>query len=146
MAKQKQKPTEKIELKHLAPYLPFGLKMCNYEKKLEFLLLSLSPNSDIDIISTDEVYDGENGKGTNLYYFDRQQFYPILKPLSQLTEQEVAKVEIALGGLSNFGILTRIQQEVLFYSNYNMIEYLLSNHYDIFGLIEKGLAVDAKTL
>jgi len=68
-------------------------------------------------------------------------FKPILRPMNKLTEKEVTD----LGFQRAF--FTALKRS-LKYKNwiddvpYRLIKYLLSQHYDIFGLIEAGLAVE----
>ena len=130
---------EKLEIKHLAPYLPYELKMVNYEKRYCFQLLSLSISNDIDIISADETWNYENHRCHNLYYNDKLQFYPILRPISDLSK------EIEHNG-EKF-----IPKEIFIRDNESLTSYdgvttLCEWHFDIFGLIKKGLAVDINTL
>lgn len=78
---------EKLELKYLASYLPYELKMVNYNKSYFSKLLSLSIDNDIDIIPIDETWDYENHRSYNLYYKGELQFFPILRPLSNLSKE-----------------------------------------------------------
>ena len=125
----------KLELRHLAPYLPYALKILNpYGDIVE--LISLSKNG--------SYWDGE----ITPCGFDK--FKPILRPLSDLSRDEfhieilekygdmqishVGTFFFALDGWTNFSEL----QEVL--------NVLYNNHFDVFGLIPKGLAIDINTL
>ena len=131
---------KKLELKHLAPYLPYGLVM-RYTK------------------------DGRPFRGTkknevltiqNIELLMFSQFrLPILRPLSDLTK------EIEIDG-KRFVPIEKIcktvyqQNKVLFSINnliegvtgiyYYQVEKLFEWHFDIFGLIEKNLAIDINTL
>jgi len=73
--------------------------------------------------------------------FDVHSIRLILKPINKLTEKEVTD----LGFQRTF--FTAIKTSMR-YKNwlkdvpYRLVQYLLSQHYDIFGLIEAGLAVE----
>jgi len=172
---------EKLELKHLAPYLPYELKMVNYNKRYCFKLLTLSMSNDIDIIPVDETWDYQNHRCHNLYYKDELQFYPILRPLADLNKEieingskftpliELLKIkhknwyekyngtrygEIGVDEKKAwFEFQATLSVRVNFYGNsifdypeYWIMEKLFEWHFDVFGLITKGLAVDINTL
>jgi hypothetical protein len=86
---------EKLELKHLAPYLPYGLNGIYNGKRVDF-------NSD------------------NIYTFTLNA-KPIFKPLpfKDFTSRDYT---------------------------YNEWIFFFKGHFDVFGLIEKGLAIDINTL
>jgi hypothetical protein len=67
----------------------------------------------------------------------RKSFIPILKPFSykEMPEKEKRRFEDETEGSLNYYLLTARQAA-----------WLLKNHYDIFGLIKAGLAIDATTL
>ncbi len=118
----------KLELKHLAPYLPYGLKnQRNFYKPKK-----------IEGIVGNKVYFGESTLFIN-------QIKPILRPLSDLVKSEWK---------SKIFKLQEIQEVVaLLFTKCNYTEtsvweyeFLLKNHFDVFGLIEKGLAIDINTL
>lgn len=126
---------KKLELKHLAHYLPYSLNLTNYEKKYSFELLMIDKFLDIDIIDSSTEWNGENHKGYNLYYNNKLAFYPILRPLSDLAKfknnYQNSKVELVkktTGGTTH--------------SEYDEFLFLLENHFDVFGLIPNNLAVD----
>jgi len=133
----------KLELKHLAPYLPYGLKI--YACQNEYVL-ELEEEMDNETISVRETIENNHK--------------PILFPISDLTK------EICINGLffcpikclledvgfdvsefnnSNFNIKTDTFTD-LDISSFNDVQKLLEWHFDVFGLIEKGLAIDINTL
>lgn len=63
----------------------------------------------------------------------------ILRPLSSMTEEEQFESTEAL-----YESLKWTRDTVLVYAS--KIKYLLALHFDLFGLIEAGLAIDATTL
>ena len=124
----------KLELKHLAGYLPYGLRVkVDYYSQHEGRIFNFSP--------------------TILLDFSRDEYIvkPILRPLSELTK------EIEVNG-KNVNIFDRIEIykgsgvdyliEQIRFGFVEVIIYniLLENHFDVFGLIEKGLAIDINTL
>lgn len=118
----------KLELKHLSMYLPYGLKTLTGWNNVE------------EIIGfKDETYFI---KGGNVYaYGDIQDCKPILRPLSDLTENNEL-----FGGIEGHRVL-----RMFFYGNINYIPYgavndLLKSHYDIHLLIPAKLAIDINTL
>lgn len=168
---------EKLELKHLAAYLPYGLTVTKEDWG--------------KIVKVDA--DGTTLNHAGINYVLRVQAKPVLRPLSDLTNEiehngerfvpimEMAKmysstnnVKKIEGVASNFHYFkcfyTKKDYQVLIINtdcrawftyyfdddkpNYgiNIVnewevrEKLLSWHFDIFGLMEKGLAVDLNTL
>lgn len=67
---------------------------------------------------------------------------PILRPLSSMTEEDqrnLSRIDRA------FAERYSNDQERAFLIEAQKIQYLLSKHFDLFGLIEAGLAIDATT-
>lgn len=128
----------KLELKHITPYLPYSLE---YLHKGEIL--------DLEVINPIAKY-------IRLYRKDRSNFYliqtnedefkeakPILRPLSDLTK-EFSENNLRQGLAFD---LTEEKVEFIKHSpigqlKYWQILYLLSHNFDIFGLIEQGLAIN----
>lgn len=129
----------KLELKHLAPYLP-------YELPIEPIYVSTHGGGYYrELLDTDV-----------LHYNCFEEIKPILRPLSDLTK------EITVNG-ENFVPSDYISVRFnlfcgewlyLCINNLDVIEdvplsvskKLLEWHFDIFGLIEKGLAIDINTI
>ena len=128
---------EKLELKHLAPYLPFKVKGVVTDKIQEGWL---PPNSKVTlIIRYIDIFDGVKIK-------------PILRPLSDLTKEEGLKI-------SSNGIFYKDDGFMIWsksndcYTRLNAMQtpywfnlLMLEHHFDVFGLIEKGSAIDINTL
>jgi hypothetical protein len=147
----------KLELKHLAPYLPYGLK---------FSVNSvLYPK--ITMTGFRELYVYGNYHGTNLsfmYGFVK----PILRPLSDLTKEithngqtfvPMKWMESNINKSISFYqplnkelsleieiITENYSQTINLYDGYICTQKLQEWHFDVFGLIEKGLAIDINTL
>ncbi len=109
---------EKLELKHLAPYLPYGLKG-----------LGKYPNGDDNIREI-------NISNVMAYVDNDINSKPILRPLSDLTNYK--------GIFHNWEYIinTELSCDITWYE----WEALFEHHFDVFGLIEKGLAIDKNTL
>jgi len=113
----------KLELKCLAAYLPYGLKGAEYNGAYLYELQSVS------------------FEGAGFRLPERIDCKPILRPLSDLTKEEL----IEQGFWHHIDFLTHEKQNPI-EAPYFMVEYLLSKHFDVFGLIEAGLAIDINTL
>jgi len=118
---------KKIQLKHLAPYLPYGLMIKNWEENPVIM------DCQYDDSKTMSIYNVIKGKGNAK---------PILRPLSDLTK-DLEK------GKRYCEILYTIENKPLrffqlntLWSSYATMQQLFEWHFDVFGLIEKGLAID----
>lgn len=167
-----------LELKHLAPYLPYGLKFehveYDYSDKVNHNITKMESLS-ADLITFEDCSD---------YYFDADNFdgynptvVPLLLPTSSLyTEMEDGKVPIVElfkmlctedDPYESFHIrlmsdcLEIRYNQALFYfeegafrytindkldvfipNQLDLLTYLFEHHFDVFGLIDKGLALD----
>ena len=129
----------KLELKHLAPYLPYGLKMQVKHSSLEYSVMTLCDKTGLSNIGISDVID------------DIECFKPILRHLSDLTENEIRIMK------NEFGCSYSKQEGLHFYyyeigvndyleSGYDATNKLLEWHFDVFELIPKGLAIDINIL
>jgi hypothetical protein len=132
---------ERLQLKHLAPYLPYELKVLfeyrpsfkcdpNYFKTELLRPLNLS-------CVCDKTYSVISAK-------------PILRPLSDLTKEIEVNGEKfvpldVLADLFGHGCLDFDLTDVL-NQPYKQMQKILEWHFDVFGLIEKRLAVDVNKL
>lgn len=148
---------KQLELKHLACYLPYNLN-CLVEftvhGKIVEPLVGIKHNN---------FYVG--GKKIDVDTWD---FKPILRPLSDLTKEMYYSLSVKTETRS-FGFWygknngDTDKREYLYHSGYSdktyflenngyehfsyrMIEFLLKNHFDIFGLIDQDLAININTL
>lgn len=76
---------------------------------------------------------------------------PILRPLSDMTEEEKMEYKAKFNGMDSTNILPEIRAGRLINFHLNSkspyeVIYLLSKGFDLFGLIESGLAIDKTTL
>ena len=141
----------KLELKHLAPYLPYRLKMRCIEDKTNHILTIAHQTYDLSTVGLYPILKGD-------FY---KKFKPILRPLSDLTKEigfngEVVVVadiifpeedytnkfdrNVAIGALQ---LQNAIGHTCTFYQ---VVETLFKYHFDVFNLIDKGLAIDIKSL
>ena len=124
-----------LTIKHLSAYLPYGLK-------------AIDSDGNIDIVTCIDIeeIDGYNIK-------------PILRPLSDLQKlivEEFDKYDGIRDGKANYQIIDLFCEENGCYGDvvnidltklpYECAIYIFENHYDFFGLIDKGLAIDINTL
>jgi hypothetical protein len=136
---------EKLELKHIAPYLPYGLKSADIYVKQYGLTKPLI--SDVVASNIMKFTDGSSNSKI------------ILRPLSELIKDEkfiketnenlfcgAWKFELENDCLKiitteGYVNIIYINEEIAYECSYSTYLYLIENHYDIFGLIDKGLAV-----
>lgn len=100
-----------LKLEHLAPYLPYGLKVSVNEGKL--------------------------------------QYRPILRPLSDLTKEIDHNGErfVPQSKMSHLDLEWLItSKNLIMKTNYEDVLKLLEWNFDVFGLIDQGLAIDINTL
>ena len=149
---------EKLELKHLAPYLPYGLKCqamgehkIDAETPLIFRLLGVESTMGrinckllCGILPINPIIN---------------EVFPILRPLSDLSKsiqiaEFYASFIIHIKRITGFEIdidldidSGYLQSSYIEFSDYQlMLDFLYEKHFDVFGLIEKGLAIDINTL
>ncbi len=122
---------KKLELKHLSGYLPYKLGLWHSEWK-EVLIM-----------------DSNGCKSYSLSIYDVSKYAkPILHPLSDLTNDTcdfIYNKEVDYSSIIqwiNLDIESRLSSKfsLLFWND------LYKYHFDIHGLIEKGLAIDINTL
>lgn len=127
----------KLELKHLAPYLPYGLNILHWNGNAK------------EYIEILQVLHLENR-----HVLGSDKHKPILRPLSDLTK-EIEHYGEKFVPIDNFIYKTSVEDFTEFTEQkhnlthglkYADIQLLLEWHFDIFGLIEKGLAVCINTL
>ncbi len=156
---------EKLELKHLAPYLPYGLKWMKGNNKYNTAHLSTKR---IGIISQKGFGDIEK----HSFEYLPKNLKPILRPLSDLTKEievngekfvpiecldygcvEYDYIFKSSNDYVNISILNEqleqidiIQSDNIALTSHGTVNKLISWHFDVFGLIKSGLAIDINTL
>lgn len=158
---------EQLETKHLAPYLPYGLmtdkgKLISIQDvcrnvKIPILKFEVSINK-YDITEQIIKYpDFEPSK----YHYEAgliTKIKPILRPISSMVGEN-GFIMFELLGLDfttqDNDVFVSEEGRVYFedelnfnvqHLKYETIEKLFENHFDVFGLIEKGLAININTL
>ena len=111
-------------LKDLCGRLPYGVKLQLYNGELD--------NDILNSIDAEE-YIIINGKD------DIETVKPYLFPLSSMTEEQSMEFALLQVNTHKDGFLYVCDCA-------NMMKWLLKNHFDIYGLVEKGLAIDATNL
>jgi len=137
----------KLELKHLSPYLPYGLKVYNKNNKVDLTIVGCTHGL---IIMHNEKYSQE-------FSFDKFQEYnykPILHPLSDLTEEieHNGKKFVPTENKNLIYIKNAVDtklfdiQQLVCVASYSAYQKMFEWHFDVFGLIPEGLAIDINTL
>ena len=132
----------KLELKDLAPYLPYNLKVQYIHTGKIDIIRSLYSIEDYDDIKIQIGWDD----GEHIWMFK-----PILRPLSDLDkvidlgDNTIFPLEVL--GLNHNGsdddsiygyyISERTGMEDIYFITNKLVEW----HFDVFGLIKKGLAI-----
>ena len=131
----------KLELRHLAPYLPYRLKYMDWDYELS-TLDGLDVNGDAFCADSGEI--------------DFQLIKPILRPLSDLTKEievngqkfiPIDKLGLSYDWSDNISIYdfypnNNIGMEDIYFTVNKLYEW----HFDIFNLIENNLAIDINTI
>jgi hypothetical protein len=121
-----------LEVKHLAPYLPYGLKLQYVvREKVEKIgtMESISHNEDETHptrVSISAMYNEEH----------IWMFKPLLKSMRSLNNENVVKLKLFIEADKQYLIDSPLN------CCYDDLQYLLSEHYDVFGLIDAGLATE----
>lgn len=119
----------KLELKHIAPYLP-------YELKGVFTIY----NTEQTVRSLSVIYINRE--------LEYRHFKPILRPLSDLTKKiENYNLDLSIREVNKLEKLIKTNDTQQYQNlEYSTIIFLCANHYDFQNLIPKGLAIDINTL
>lgn len=131
----------KLELKHLALYLPYGLKIKVVNGFYKYDIMTLCDKGGLSNVAISTVID------------DYEEFKPILRPLSDLTKEiehngeKFVPIDVITNGLNGYEKTLIINQCVIpDQLPYYVVKCLHEWHFDTFGLIENNLAVDINTL
>lgn len=145
----------KLKLKHLTPYLPYKLKVVEW-----YLGKQIHDEFIVDCVN----WDGENigGSDATLDSFELERTFnlrdikPILRPISSMSIEEIKELQdivkdediyisvsktniwIEDNTSDPYGGHMELHIDVL----YEAYEWLFKNHFDIFNLIRRGLAIE----
>jgi hypothetical protein len=96
---------------------------------------------------TDDTYDWYMVSCSNWHENDFSKYKPILRPLNDMTHEELQKCGNMVYDFSDDPELNNHKwQDFEIGLASEQFHWLLSKHFDLFGLIEAGLAIDATTL
>lgn len=137
----------KLELKHLAPYLPYGLKFIHQGH--EYLLMQLNILYDQKPLQV----NGWSDQQQTLVDVFLEGCEPILHPLSDLLKQTkgfdyliqiVDETDQQCDAYYHWcdAYIDNPDQSRILQAPYEVFEILVKKHFDVFGLIPQGLAVD----
>lgn len=77
------------------------------------------------------------------YVLSYDEFKPYLRPMSSMTDEQKGEYNWLKDMVPNYHLEYEDTEDFELYDNWRSIEYLIANHFDFRGLIEKGLAIDA---
>lgn len=166
---------EKLKIEQILPYLPYGLQL-NVKRKFDQSfcigrMCEITHKSnhgdwikvwfDDEIETTNHAYEVYKSN-MHYFFFGEDEIKPILLPLSEFFNQEY--INVFETGMTysywledKLGIRFEINDNGTFQfyveddslsvlGTMNALRFLYSNHFDVCGLIEKGLAIDKTTL
>ena len=148
--KQKDKDKEFL-LRYMSMALPYGVKILHngwdFDRDCEFSSVETLTGINDRFILT--LWRGEKDEHSIQEPLSILDYKPFLRPMSSMTEEEDKK-RIQLGiwrsSQANGYEVTRITPDILECYNsqafQNALDFLLREHFDIFGLIPKGLAIE----
>ena len=139
----------KIELKHIAAYLPYDFQV--YVDRLQKSLTIITLNKSKNLVQV--IYD-DRSEGQTVLGLKLEHVKPILRPLSDLLEKldffEIGddsnySIEFDHGNIKLIENLESIADNKSYFDiqflPYAVVQQLIEWHLDIFGLIPAGLAI-----
>jgi hypothetical protein len=138
----------KLELKHLAPYLPYGLEV-KTDKWIEEIGSIDGITGNLKDIRLTLIINRDKEKTKAITWTPLMEHCkPILRPLSDLTkviqhngDEFIPYIEYNY--ISDFlEELSTLDHTYMGHVQYKVINVLFELHFDVFGLIEKELAID----
>lgn len=133
---------KELLFKDLCSRLPYGVKVKVKHYEDVWKLLAIYTN-DTTYITRDIGYPIET------YFEDCK---PYLFPLSSMTSEQLFEVQEILGkneieiGDGFLHIIDSDRNTITYLEILALLEWFYKNHFDIYGLIPKGLAIDATEL
>lgn len=148
---------EELTIKELATYLPYGVKVEIVSNEINYIENKLGAM--VGLYPRDRLGLRWHIFTSGGYELDKKMVKPILRPLSDLTKEieHNDKKFIPLHKILEsycFDISKMSKKEILSYAeslieidmSYQTANLLFEWHFDVFGLIYKGLAIDINTL
>lgn len=137
---------DKLELKHVAHYFPYDLNC------FAFNGFSTKKGKIVSVAKNGVLLELSKKQGI-IYLFS--EIKPILRPMSSLTNDSLRAEMYKRDHPSHIDWTTDERESIIKDHGfeywlkdipYIITQYLFENHYDVFSLIDKGLAVDMNTL
>lgn len=122
-------------LRYLSMSLPYGLKLKKYNEDNAVELYSINLEHETIQYWKYKSRSLQIGGYEHLIRFDKLQLKPYLRSLSSMTEEEMD----AYANTGSFLYANGIPYNLVYTTK--GLFFLLNNHFDIFGLIPKGLAI-----
>lgn len=147
----------KLELKHLAPYLPYGLNFLTNKNKIKYGEQTSLKSRGFSLDDDGNIVVEFLYKDDLIFSNQMKSCQPILRPLTEIedyfkklffeADEETTKY-IDAEYLDTFGDMRidNIMDHKIEYIPVGTYNLLLREKFDVFGLIEKGLAIDINTL
>ena len=139
---------KELLLKDLSCRLPYGVKAyVRYWSKLDWKYYEGVYTVKSTFPSLNEVHvQSEKGSVDVLLSHSDYVIKPYLFPISSMTEEQIVEFD-KIAELDIEYSITQIKNDVLIWtSGLNRFNWLLKNHFDVYGLIEQDLAIDATNL
>jgi len=122
----------RIELKHLAPYLPYDL----YFNRFEYKCIDKTTNP---VTYSKEKYPVKTQLNcVTLNGFNYKENKLLLKSMKSLSNEDVVRLKLFVDADKQYLIDNPLN------CCYDDLQYLLSKHYDVFGFIDAGFAKEIK--
>ena len=125
----------KLELKHLSTYLPY---------KLTLMVDGIECRMEGFDLHTENTVIAERT------YYLFEEIKPILRPFTDLTDKKAISIlgfdKIDDEGYKQIYNLMRYGHEYTDCTRWDILDPLIEWKYDIFGLIDEGLAIDINTI
>jgi len=147
------KQDKELLLKDLCARLPYGVfawyhstnGMIKGYEEAEFTIIVDSVDVNRQLINYRPYYKDEctissvTVSGSRMFYDRKDMIFikPYLRPMSSMTEEEINEYNEYLFYGSSIGLLSNTA------TAYELINWLLKNHFDFMGMIPKGLALEA---
>lgn len=136
---EKRRENKELLLKDLCARLPYGVKVL-FENKV----------FSIDYISG--IYEEIKLDNSDRYTLGISEVKPYLFPLSSMTSEQLFEVQEILGkneieiGDGFLHIIDSDRNTITYLEVLALLEWFYKNHFDVYGLIPMGLAIDATNL
>ncbi len=141
-----------LELKHLAYYFPYKLKLKGEDGIYTLIELKEPYKTNNKCLLTAECrFENTTRIRSTVFNRDDRSLIPILRPLSDLRKEIehngkkfIPKEKL---GYVSFDLLYQhLRKNAIHCCYYWVIQILFEWHFDVFGLIQRGLAIDINTL